>query len=65
MIGVTGDIKTKACGKWDKKFFTETVIEAAFAAGKATGVVTTTRITHASPSGCYGHVSFRDMESDA
>lgn len=35
------------------------------AAGKATGIVTTTRITHASPAGTYAHIANRDWESDA
>ena len=65
MIGLTGDINVKQCGKWSETYHTESVLEAAYKAGKATGIVTTTRITHASPSGCYGHVSYRDMESDA
>lgn len=34
-------------------------------AGMATGIVTTTRVTHASPAGTYAHVPFRDMECDA
>lgn len=33
-------------------------------AGKATGIVTTTRVTHASPAGSYAHVAHRDWESD-
>jgi alkaline phosphatase len=33
--------------------------------GKSTGVVTTTRITHASPSGTYAHIANRDWENDA
>lgn len=33
-------------------------------AGKATGVVTTTRVTHASPAGVYAHTANRDWESD-
>ncbi|KAF2892581.1 hypothetical protein ILUMI_13594 [Ignelater luminosus] len=33
--------------------------------GKRTGVVTTTRITHASPSGVYAHIANRDWESDS
>ena len=33
-------------------------------AGKATGVVTTARVTHASPAGVYAHVPYRGMESD-
>jgi alkaline phosphatase len=34
-------------------------------AGKWTGVVTTTRITHASPAGTYAQVANRDWENDA
>ncbi len=34
-------------------------------AGKATGVVTNTRITHATPATLYAHASERDHESDA
>ncbi|XP_022175105.1 membrane-bound alkaline phosphatase-like [Myzus persicae] len=33
-------------------------------AGKATGLVTTTRVTHASPAGCYANTAHRDWESD-
>lgn len=33
-------------------------------AGKATGVVTTTRVTHASPAGTFAHSASRDWESD-
>lgn len=34
-------------------------------AGKATGIVTTTRVTHASPAGAFAHTAHRDWESDA
>lgn len=34
------------------------------AAGKGTGIVTTTRITHATPAGTYAHVANRDWEDD-
>jgi hypothetical protein len=34
-------------------------------AGKATGVVTTTRITHASPAGAYAQTANRNWENDA
>ncbi|KAL0275007.1 UNVERIFIED_CONTAM: hypothetical protein PYX00_002999 [Menopon gallinae] len=33
-------------------------------AGKSTGLVTTTRVTHASPAGLYAHVSERGWEED-
>jgi alkaline phosphatase len=42
-----------------------TLIEEAEARGLATGVVTTTRITHATPAACYAHSPERDWESDA
>ncbi|NXC96393.1 PPBI phosphatase, partial [Certhia familiaris] len=41
------------------------VLERARKAGKAVGIVTTTRVQHASPSGTYAHVVNRDWYSDA
>lgn len=35
------------------------------ASGRSTGVVTTTRITHATPAGAYAHTPYRDWEGDA
>ncbi|HVH17435.1 MAG TPA: alkaline phosphatase [Myxococcota bacterium] len=43
----------------------ETLFERAEARGYATGIVTTTTITHATPGACYAHVPDRDWESDA
>ena len=34
-------------------------------AGKWTGIVTTTRVTHASPGGTYAHTANRDWEDDS
>jgi alkaline phosphatase len=42
-----------------------TLLELAEGAGLATGVVTTTRITHATPGATYGHVAERNWEADA
>lgn len=39
-------------------------LELAALAGQATGVVTTTRITHATPAATYGHLPDRDWEVD-
>lgn len=39
-------------------------LELAAAAGQSTGVVTTTRITHATPAATYGHLPDRDWEVD-
>jgi alkaline phosphatase len=41
------------------------LFELAEDAGRATGVVTTARITHATPSGVYGHVANRGWENDS
>ena len=40
-----------------------TLIELAQAAGKKTGVVSTARITHATPAACYAHINNRDNEN--
>ena len=41
-----------------------TLLEQAKAKGWATGVVTTTRITHATPAATYAHICHRDLEND-
>ena len=43
----------------------ESLLEMAEDAGKSTGVVTTARLTHATPGACYAHTADRDWESDA
>ena len=40
------------------------ILELAEMSGLSTGVVTTTRVTHATPSAAYAHVSNRNFESD-
>lgn len=42
-----------------------TILEWAEDRGLSTGVVTTTRVTHATPAACYAHSSERDWEGDA
>jgi len=42
-----------------------TILEQAEERGMWTGVVSTARITHATPAACYSHTPFRDWESDA
>lgn len=41
------------------------VLELAESAGKSTGVVTTTRLTHATPASTFAHAPERDWENDA
>jgi alkaline phosphatase len=55
---VRGDYKTVAGNE------TESLLEMAEDAGKSTGVVTTARLTHATPAACYAHTADRDWESD-
>jgi alkaline phosphatase len=43
----------------------ESLIERAEARGLATGIVTTTRVTHATPAACYAHAPHRDWEDDS
>ncbi|HVY04438.1 MAG TPA: alkaline phosphatase [Burkholderiales bacterium] len=54
-----GDFRAVAANKM------KTILERAAERGMATGVVTTTRITHATPAACYAHSPDRDWESDA
>jgi alkaline phosphatase len=44
---------------------TRTILERAEARGMATGVVTTARLTHATPAACYAHSPDRDWEADS
>lgn len=43
----------------------KTLLEQAEEKGLSTGVVSTARVTHATPAACYAHTSERDWESDA
>lgn len=42
-----------------------TILQLAKRTGKSVGIVTTTRITHATPAACYAHSPERDWECDA
>ena len=44
---------------------TKTLLEMAEDNGKSTGIVTTARLTHATPGACYAHTADRDWESDS
>jgi alkaline phosphatase len=47
-----------------RKHSLKTVLEMAEEKGLATGVVTTTNVTHATPAACYAHTAHRDWEGD-
>lgn len=56
---VLGDYKTVKGNE------TKTLLEMAEEKGMATGVVSTARLTHATPAACYAHSAHRDWETDA
>lgn len=65
-IGVNGKVVKGDCRAAVKKENqVNSIVAWAQKAGKGTGIVTTTRITHASPAGTYAHTSHRDHESDS
>ncbi|MEN6516602.1 MAG: alkaline phosphatase [Methanospirillum sp.] len=61
-LGVIGEDAT-AVNKKSDGARVASIAELAKRAGKATGAVTTTRITHATPAGLYAHVNDRDNET--
>lgn len=64
-VGVNAKVKLGDCqAASDPSTHVQSLAVLAQKAGKATGVVTTTRVTHASPSGNYAHTAHRDYESD-
>jgi len=53
------------CNRAISPFLLPTILELSEDAGKSTGVVSTARITHATPAANYAHTPNRDWESDA
>ncbi len=62
-IGVYAGDKNDCAGSLGKQ--AQTWLELADAAGMATGIVTTARVTHATPASTYAHVPHRNWENDA
>jgi alkaline phosphatase len=62
VLGVNAEVPRGNCEEALKNQL-PTLLELAEETGKATGVVTTTRITHATPAGTYAHSPDRDWES--
>ncbi|XP_030044375.1 intestinal-type alkaline phosphatase-like [Microcaecilia unicolor] len=63
-IGLTSAAKVSVCNT-NKENEVVSVLRRAKRAGKSVGIVTTTRVQHASPAGNYAHVADRDWYSDA
>ncbi|XP_030570610.1 membrane-bound alkaline phosphatase [Drosophila novamexicana] len=65
-IGVNAHIKRGDCvAMANQTNHVFSVAKWAMDAGKAAGLVTTTRVTHASPSGVYAHTADREWENNA
>ena len=62
-VGVGKDAERKNCASARGNHL-RSALELAESAGKSTGVVTTTRLTHATPAAAYAHVPERNWESD-
>ncbi|PSN45953.1 Membrane-bound alkaline phosphatase, partial [Blattella germanica] len=64
-IGVTARVEVDDCAAMRNVSNQVTsILKWSQDAGKATGIVTTTRVTHASPAGTYAHIANRDWEND-
>uniref|UniRef100_A0A0A1WP73 Alkaline phosphatase n=1 Tax=Zeugodacus cucurbitae TaxID=28588 RepID=A0A0A1WP73_ZEUCU len=65
-IGVNAKVKRYDCTTGQNPAnFVESIAKWAQDAGKDAGLVTTARVTHASPAGVYAHTANRDWENDA
>ena len=62
VIGYGPEVARGECSGGEKQ---RSIIELAQQVGKATGIVTTTRITHATPAAAYAHSVERNWEADA
>nr|WP_321508980.1 alkaline phosphatase [uncultured Hyphomonas sp.] len=61
-LGITGDASYDNCASVEGNT-TDTIFEIAEAAGLATGVITTARLTHATPGATYSKSANRDWEA--
>jgi alkaline phosphatase len=64
VIGVNQDVDRAQCDTVTPARQVSSILRWSRAEGKRTGVVTTTRITHATPAAAYAHSADRDWEAD-
>ncbi|MEZ5670832.1 MAG: alkaline phosphatase [Alphaproteobacteria bacterium] len=64
VIGVTADVDVGDCAA-ALAHSVPTLLELAEIGGRSTGVVSTARITHATPAATYAHTPVRDWEADS
>ncbi|GFN75833.1 alkaline phosphatase [Plakobranchus ocellatus] len=64
-LGVTSEVAYgKSCDTYSDSRRVVTALDYALQEGKSVGLITTTRVTHATPAAIYAHTPFRDWESD-
>ncbi|EDW81547.1 uncharacterized protein Dwil_GK10963 [Drosophila willistoni] len=65
-VGVSAAVHNKDCqAQADRSHHVASIAAWAQQQGMATGFVTTTSVTHASPAGVYAHIAHRNWENDA
>lgn len=62
VVGVDSNIEKKNCSTVERAKIAS-IAKSAIEEGKSVGVVTTTRLTHATPSALYAHAAFRYFEA--
>ena len=65
ILGVDQSVQRKYCASLTEQSKVVSILALAEKAGMSTGIVTTTRVTHATPASAYAHLADRDWESDA
>nr|XP_050850797.1 alkaline phosphatase-like [Vespula vulgaris] len=66
VVGVDANVELGDCeASLNESYHIDSIISLAQASGKATGFVTTTRVTHATPAPLYAHCSDRRWECEA
>ena len=65
IVGVNEHVKRGYCASLTEQRKVASILALAEKAGMSTGIVTTTRITHATPASAYAHLADRNWESDA
>ncbi|KAJ6636078.1 Membrane-bound alkaline phosphatase, partial [Pseudolycoriella hygida] len=65
-IGISGKVPLSDCvDQMDESNHIKSIAKWAMDAGKSAGLVTTTRVTHASPAGVYASIANRNWENNA
>ncbi|CAG5134427.1 unnamed protein product, partial [Candidula unifasciata] len=63
LLGLSASAQRGMCNT-TQNAHVDSILRWSSTAGKSTGIVTTTRITHATPAGAYAHSADRDWETD-